>query len=192
MKKIIAPFLILFIILGISNTEAQSFAHKGTIELGGTIGFESETDVYDGETDDESLTTFSFSPLFGYFIINGLELGLTPIYEITSYGDNSDTMFGIFFAPQYHFDLQSNVYPYVGGIFGYNSFNRDRLNSDDTFSGISYGGMAGIKIQIGNSSLINLRIRYLIATFNPEDWTGDRNGHNNLAIEAGFSIFLEN
>lgn len=192
MKNLITLLSLFFFVILVSNVEAQNFARTGTIELGGTIGFESETEVNDGETADESTTTFSFSPLLGYFIIDGLELGIMPIFETASYGDNSDSMFGIFFAPQYHFDLQSCVYPYVGGIVGYNSFNRDRLNSDNTYSGISYGGMAGIKVQIGNSSLINVRIRYLLATFNPEDWDGDRNGHNNLSIEAGFSVFLEN
>ncbi|MHA2123446.1 MAG: opacity family porin [Promethearchaeota archaeon] len=192
MKNLITPLLILLIVLWASNADAQNFAQKGTIELGGTIGFESETEVYDGETADESTTKFSFSPLLGYFIINGLEFGLIPIYETSSHGDNSDSMFGIFFAPQYHFDIESPVYPYIGGMVGYNSFNRDRLHSDNTYSGISYGGMAGIKVQIGNSSLINVGIRYLLATFNPEDWDGDRNGHNNFSIEAGFSVFLEN
>ena len=190
MKKLISPLLILFIIVWASNVEAQNFARKGIIELGGTVGFDSDTDVRDGETADNSTTTFSFEPIFGYFIMDGLELALVPHYQSTSHGDNpTQSQFMIFFVPSYNFDVQSNVYPYIGGLIGYNSFDE---GSGDANTGFSWGGMAGIKVQIGNATLINIGARYLLITANPDNWEGDRNGANRFEIIAGFSAFLGN
>lgn len=190
MKNLSLLLTLFLLVIWSVNNHAQTFAKQGVIELGGTVGFSSETDVSDGETADESTTSFSFSPQIGYFVINGLELALMPVYSTESLGDNSSSMFGIFFMPQYHFDLQSSVYPFIGGFVGYNSINFDRNGTETTLSGLSFGGGAGVKVQIGNSALLNVGLRYLIITANPEDWEGDRNGQNQLGIEAGFSIFL--
>ena len=63
-------------------------------------------------------------------------------------------------------------------------------NNEQTFSGIGYGAIGGVGIQIGKNALLNLGIQYLMLTTNPEDWEGDRIGNNQLALEAGFSVFF--
>lgn len=188
MKKLSIILLILAFISTVSF--AQDFAKKGVIELGGSILFSSTTEVYDGETADDSQTDFSFMPLVGYFIIDGFEVGVMPVFSSTSFGDNSTSTIGIYLTPQYHFDMKSNIYPYIGAMVGYNSLNIDNGTNDESFSGLSFGGLAGLKVQLGKSALANLGINYFMYTFNPEDWDKDRVGANQLAISAGVSIFF--
>lgn len=194
MKKLLLPFLIISFIFTV-NVNAQMFAEKGVMHLGGMVGFTSTTSVTNGETAENSTSIFDFSPFVGYFIIDGFELGLMPNFYTFSHGDNSQTNFSVWFAPAYYFMLQrSNIYPYIQGLIGYNSNTYENTTGnvtvESTLTGISYGGAAGLKVQVGNSALINFGVRYVLITLNPEDWDGDRNGSNNLVVSAGFSIFF--
>lgn len=192
MKKI---FTLLFVALlfGSISLNAQNFATKGTLEFGGSVGFSSTTFVNNGESSENSLSAFSIEPYIGYFIINSFELGIIPTFSTSSYGDNSETDFGIYFAPSWNFDLKSNVYPFVEGRIGYNTASYDDGNSEtdeSSYSGLAWGLRGGIKLQVGNSALVNLSLSYDQMTLNPEDWEGDRNGANNFGVNAGFTIFI--
>ena len=188
MKKLLVVFCLLFvssqIILG------QNFATKGAIELGGSIGFSSTTAVSNGESGDDALTTISIDPYFGYFIIDGLELGIIPSYTSLSQGDESISNFGIYLAPAWNFNLKSNLFPFIEGRIGYNSANYDFGENDNTLSGLAWGLRGGLKMQVGNSSLVNFALYYNQLTMNPDGWEGDRNGENIYGVTAGFTIFL--
>jgi hypothetical protein len=172
------------------NVKAQDFGTKGIIETGGVISFTSITDVSNGETADESTTLFALEPIIGYFVANGFEIGLMPIYVSQSFDDNSTSMFGIFLAPAYNFNTGGNVYPFIEGRIGYNTVNYDDGDDDQSLSGLSYGGRGGIKVQLGGNSLLNFGVEYMMITLDPEDWEGDRNGENILAISAGWTVFF--
>jgi hypothetical protein len=193
MGKSILTFAILFCFVLVSSLSAQ-YARKGVIELGGQISFSSTTFVSDGETLDDSQTNFSFLPQFGYFLVNNIELVLVPVFSSTSYGDMSSSSYGILFMPTYVFKTQGNLYPYLAGMVGYNSMTSENKiggnTVESTSSGLSYGAQGGVKIQVGNSALINFGILYQMRTMEDEDWKGDRNGTNVLGIAAGVSIFL--
>jgi hypothetical protein len=166
---------------------AQDFAKQGVVELGGTVSFSSSTSVNNGETADESTTNFSFTPIVGYFFIDNFELALFPRYQSTSYADKTSSNFAIFLMPAYHFSTGGNIYPFIAGAIGYNTYTS---TSDNTYSGISFGGLAGIKMQVAKGAIINFGVNYFMFTYNPEDWDGDRNGNNDLEISAGIGIFL--
>ena len=188
MKKLLVVFCLLFvssqIILG------QNFATKGAIELGGSIGFSSTTFVEDGESGDEALSSFTFQPYVGYFLVNGFELGLIPSFTSQSQGDASISSYGVYLAPAWNFDLKSNLFPFIEGRIGYSSSNYDYGEIDATLSGLSWGLRGGLKAQVGNSALVNFALYYDQLTMNPEDWEGDRNGENVFGVNAGFTIFL--
>jgi hypothetical protein len=188
MKKF---FIILILIVAwMASINAQKYAKKGVIEIAGSVGFTSETDVFDGKTDDNSTTSISFMPRAGYFVIDGLGLFIAPYFQSTSYDKESQSMFAAFFAPLYAFDLKSNVYPFIGGLIGYNTATLDDGNNEITLSGIGYGALGGIAVQIGKNALLNFGLQYLMLTTNPENWEGDRIGNNQFALEAGFSVFF--
>ena len=90
MKKLLTVLFALVLFVGFS--QAQNFGKKGVIEVGGGLGFSSTTAVANGETADESLTNISVMPYVGYFIIDGLELGVNPLgFSYSKFGDNSHT-----------------------------------------------------------------------------------------------------
>jgi hypothetical protein len=192
MKKLFTLFTILFLTCGISLF-AQNFAKMGTVELGGTLGFNSTTQVSNGEAADESSTTIFFNPYFGYFFINSLEVGIIPTFSSSSFGDQSQNNFGVLLAPAYNFDLGNCWYPFIEGRVGYNTSSLDDgddQTEDPSFSGLAWGFRGGVKAQVGNNALVNVGVFYNNVTMNPENWEGDRNGQNVFGIEAGVAIFL--
>jgi len=191
MKKSFLILAVLFLFTSISFS--QNFATKGTIEAGGSIGFSSTTTVSNGESSDNSTSTFRVEPYVGYFVINSLELGIVPSFTTSSFGDNSSTSFGAYFAPAWNFNLKSNLFPFLEGRIGYNTSSYDDGDSDTedlSYSGIAWGVKGGVKVKLGNSGLFNVAVSYDQITMNPEDWDGDRNGENILAVNAGFTVFF--
>ena len=183
--------LMFLIFFGSVSIYAQGFANKGVWELGGMIGFSSSTDVDNGETADESLTTFTLEPYVGYFVINSLELGLIPSFTSLSQGGASRSYFNIYFAPAWNFDLNSQAFPYLEGRIGYGTDTYSPSEGDDvTESGMSWAIRGGLKYQVGSSAIVNVSLGYTQHTRNPKDWDGDRNGTNVFDVMAGFTIFV--
>ncbi|MCF7859509.1 MAG: porin family protein [Candidatus Cloacimonetes bacterium] len=184
MKKlsIIFSMLVVFAI----TVSAQNFAKKGCFEIGGDIGFSSQTPVSNGNTGDAS-TSFSLSSYTGYFIIDGFEIGFAPL-SYTIYTPPSGSKYStlsILAAPAYNFDLKSNIFPFIEGLFGYTA----QTVGDNSASGFSYGARGGIKIILGENALINAGIQYMLYTYNPEG-ADNRYGYNLLMINAGFAVYF--
>ncbi len=192
MKKLLT---LLVLILCVSFANGQNFAKKGVWELGGSAGFSSSTSVFNGETAEESATSFMLAPYIGYFVANSFELGLIPSFVSQSYGDNfSASSFGVYFAPAWNFDLQSNLFPFIEGRIGYNTSTTtvtddEGVEQEFSSSGLAWGLRGGVKVQVGNSGLVNLALFYDQITMDPDDWDGDRNGENVFGVTAGFTIF---
>lgn len=184
MKIIYYVIALVFIIT--STSYSQNFATKGTIEAGGSIGFSSTTVVSNGQSSSNSASTFTIEPYIGYFVSNGFELGFFPSLTTQSYAGSSSTSLGIYVAPAWNFNLKSNLFPFLEGRIGYNSYSSGGSSS----GGLAWGLKGGVKVQIGNSSLFNFALSYDQITYNPSGWTGDRNGQNIFAINGGFTVFF--
>jgi hypothetical protein len=184
MKKCFYFFFVV-LLFGTISLNAQNFATKGTIELGGSLGFSSTTSVSNGQSASNSMSTFMIEPYFGYFVSNGFELGFFPSLTTQSYSGNSSTSLGIYLAPAWNFDMRSNLFPFLEGRIGYNSYSSGGSSS----GGLAWGLKGGVKVKIGGSSLFNLALSYDQITYNPSGWTGGRNGYNIFAINGGFTVF---
>jgi hypothetical protein len=189
-KKIFVVItVILFSVIYCSKLEAQDrkFAVKGTTELAGSISYSSFTPVSNGSTGD-ALSIFSFGPQIGYFVIDGLELGLStgvsllPGFSTVSpeNGDNT-TIVQLFASPSYNFQTKSNIYPFLEAQIGYSSLSS---GGSETMSGFSYGGRGGMKIAPVEHFLFTFSVQYLLLTFNPEG-ADERSGFNYLSIGIG-------
>ena len=191
MKKL-TVFLFVFITFGLT-ANAQNFPNKGAFEFGGSVGFSSTTAVANGQSSSDALTSISFQPYGGYFVINNLELGLIPSFMSQSLGDFSSTSYGVYFAPAWHFNLQSNVYPFLEGRIGYNTTSVEITDAgqttESTANGMAWGFRGGVKVQLGNSSLVNFGLSYDQTTLNPENSDG-RYGNNAFGVNVGFTVFL--
>ena len=168
------------------NLFSQDFAKKGIWELGGNISYTSLTGVSNGETSENSLSTFSLDVPVYYFVIDGLALGLIPSYANLSFGESSASAFDILFGLAYNITTGGAAYPYGEGRIGYNT-----TSNGESESGIVWAVIGGVKVQVGGNALINFGIEYSQRTLERSGYEGDRNGTNVFAIRAGFAIFLE-
>ena len=113
-------FVALFIFL-LSSSEplkaqnAWNFAKKGVIELGGSISYQNITSVYNGSS-GSSTGIFMFQPYFGYFPVDGFEIGINPL-GITVL--SNITVYNIFLAPSYNFKETGILFPFIEGQIGY-------------------------------------------------------------------------
>ncbi len=177
---------IMFVIVVISSVAfSQNFGKTGTIEFGGQAAFMSTTPVVEGETGDAT-TVIMFQPSFGYFVMDGLEVGVNPL-SITSMSQNSNTLTNIGFWAfgAYHFTDMGSTYPYLQALLGYTSVS----DGDNTASGLSYGVGAGAKFEIAGGLLLDANLNYRFYTYNP-DGADKRWGNNVLTIGVGLSGFL--
>lgn len=178
-------FFLAFLLTGVCAIYAQDFSKKDIWEIGGTISYTSQTAVNNDETAGNSLNTFMLHVPVYYFVIDGLEVGLVPGYDNSSYADNSSSLFALLAGIAYNFNTQSNAYPYVEGRFGYNS-----LTNGNTRSGVLWSLNGGAKVQVGGNALIRIGLFYQQRTLNTSDNQGGRDGYNTWGIDAGFAVFF--
>ena len=93
------------------------FGMHGTVELGGSVAFASMQNVVKGST-GSWIYDLSAIPYAGYFILDGVELGINPAglsYQKGT-GDSSAVQLRMLFAPSYNFHTSTMVTPFVEGL----------------------------------------------------------------------------
>ncbi len=176
---------VLFMI-AIANLYAQTskqFGQRGVFEFGGSVAFQSTTPVSSGTTSD-AITTFRIEPFLGYFVADGFELGANPLgIEFLSYGGGTQTYVFILLAPSYNFQAGGQAHPFVEALLGYTS-----QSNGTSRSGFSWGGRAGVKVEVVEGGLLNVAAEYLRITMNPSGAT-QRSGSNQFSISAGITLW---
>jgi hypothetical protein len=196
-KNFSGTILILIVLLLITITSSgiaqdRQFATKGVTELTGTVSYSNFTSVNNGETGD-AISIFTIAPQVGYFVVDGLELGLgtgvslLPGFSVLSPEDDESTSFlQIFFAPSYNIKTENkSLYPFIEAQAGYTSISSD----GDTQSGFSYGGRAGLKIVAVEHLLVSISAQYLLIKLNESGET-ERDGFNYLTFGIGVSGYF--
>ena len=184
--------LSLFTISSSGIAQDRQFAAKGVTEISGTVSYSSFTSVSRGETGD-AISIFTLAPQIGYFITDGFELSLgtgvslIPGFSVISPEDGESTsLLQLFLAPSYNIKTNdAKLYPFLEAQLGYTSLS----SGDDTNSGFSYGGRAGLKIVVVEHFLVNLSVQYLLITLN-ESGATERNGFNYLTVGIGISGYF--
>ncbi len=162
-----------------------NFAKKGVIELGGSLGYSSQTSVYGSQT-GSTTSTIQLSPYFGYFLSDGFELGVDPFSILSmSSGGSSITQIMFLVAPSYNFTTNGSVYPFVEALLGYTSIS----GGGETGGGFSWGLKGGIKINVTGNGLLNFGLQYAQYTYTPSG-ASERYGFNTISLSGGFTIFF--
>ncbi|MDI6778963.1 MAG: hypothetical protein QME25_02025 [Bacteroidota bacterium] len=186
MKSLLSVFFVL--ILTSTLALSQEFGKEGVIEFGGNASFQSTTPVAEGKTGDAT-TTIMLSPTVGYFVIDGVEVGVDPLsYTSVSYPkpiDKTYSTLGFWAFGAYHFMTMGTTYPYVQALVGYTSASNGK-----SASGLAYGAAIGAKFEVASGLLINASAQYRFYTYTPED-ADKRWGDNVLSIGIGISGFLK-
>jgi hypothetical protein len=140
-------------------------------------------------------------PFFGWFPIDGLEIGLNPFSLASDLKGNSNLMFLV--APAYNFKTASGAYPFIEVESGVASSSANL--SSETLSGFIYGGRLGVKIALNNSALFNISLQYLHWSYSYTNYTTTYNSNNiplysasntttesysNIIVALGFTVAL--
>jgi hypothetical protein len=184
--------LSLITIVSSGNAQDRQFATKGITEISGTVSYSNFTYVSNGETGD-AISIFTLAPQIGYFVTDGFEIGLgtgvalIPGFSVISPEDGESTnLLQLFLAPSYNIATNSNnLYPFIEAQLGYTSIS----SGDQTDSGFSYGGRAGLKIVAVEHFLLNISAQYLLITLNESGET-ERDGFNYLTFGVGISGYF--
>ena len=196
MKKVFVTLAVLVMISSFSVAQAK----KGDLLLGASsnlkFGSTSSAVEFQGESyDTGSKTEFSFSPGIGYFVIDGLALGLDVNWESSKEkpeaGDEvKSNQFLIGPFAKYYFG-STNVKPYLETSFGFGSGKSG--DQDYSLSGYGFGGgvalflndVVGIEFGVGygdsTAKMKDVEIDY----FSSEDIDFRTSG---FAFEVGFSF----
>jgi len=83
---------------------------------------------------------FTMLPYAGYFVIEGLELGLNPAgVNVHTAGDTTTVQMRILFAPAYNFHTPTMVTPFIEGLAGLTSSSLMHSGSTKSSSGFTFG-----------------------------------------------------
>ena len=173
-----------------AQEQRRHFTSRGTIELGGSMSFMATQPVVSDKR-GETIYSFDFFPYVGYFIIDGLELGLNPLgIDVVSAGSTTQTSLRILFAPSYNFRTPTIATPFVEGLGGLSLYSTNVTGTGTTTrTGFTWGGRAGVKVALVERGLLNLAIQYLQVTANPEGSTA-RNGSNEFSVSVGWTVWF--
>ena len=191
------PLVIVILLLITLTSSSQTikpksiYAKQKTYELGGDI-FITSTKYHREDplyiSDDHSQVDFVINGSAGLFVIDGLKLSVEPAIQISVIEDDSWTRLKLYFTPEYVFDVKSNVYPYLGGSVGYTS---SAYGNNSNQSGLSWGGKAGLKINILGNALLNAGFSFYRETYNYTPSYGEVKQHYDIfGFKLGFSVFF--
>jgi hypothetical protein len=165
---------------------------RGNVELGGSATYQSVWSVVNDNTSNSPAFIFSAMPYVGYFLLDGVELGLNPAGIVVSGGTGRSTVtqLRILFAPAYNFRTSTVSTPFVEGLAGVTTqTTAATAGGTATLAGFTWGGRAGVKVALTEHGLLNLGVQYLQVTLNPDGAT-TRNGYNELSVTAGWTVWL--
>ncbi|MBZ0271530.1 hypothetical protein K8I61_05810 [bacterium] len=154
------------VLLATSAFAAESSYDQGTWFLSGgsnlDLAFGSDTMTPEkGPDATTDVTEFGLGTRVGYFVIDGLEIGLGLDFDYTQMTDDADnvttvTDFLIGLQGAYFIDLSGYVDPFVAILFGFASESTDfapdtGTDTTDSASGFGYRGDLGINIAVART-----------------------------------------
>lgn len=159
------------LVLGLATfTQAQT-VNAGAWMVGGQAGFVSAK--VDGA--DDAVNVFTVSPNIGYFVIDNLGIGLNLGITNTSFGDFSNTVFGV--GPYARYYVFQGLFPQVG--IHYTS-DKDKDQDAETMTDINLG--VGYSFFLNNSVAVEPMLVYQIGGGDPQV--------NTFGLTIGIQAFL--
>jgi outer membrane protein len=204
-KLLLAGAVALF---GLSNAQMT----KGDWVISGNtgLGFNATSSKIkaNGQSEDgPKISSFSVTPSVGYFVINGLAVGIDLGFNSTTTKQDGDKMtystFSVMPTGTYYFNTGGKFFPFVGAGVGYASTKTkysfsssisDPLlfSGDATEDGLAWKAKAGVTFMATQSLGINLGVGfdqfYTKDTYNNIEVKTTR---NNFGVNVGFSYFIK-
>ena len=170
---------------------ADNPVDKGSIILGGTVFFQSQSGDLWENADEDALTTFGVTPSVGYFVIPSLMVGGEVDLLSMSQGDDSYTIWTAGPVVGYYFNLDQTraevkgaIYPYLKAFFRYGQIS----NSSDVDI-MAYGGQGGAVFMLSNAIGLDGAVRFQGDSYKP-DGADDSITGTTIWVGAGITAFL--
>jgi hypothetical protein len=181
----VRTILTLTILLSIA-VFAQDQIKKGTYALNGSIGYSSIVSNQSSFKYDES--DFFFSPSISYFVIDNLELALSPSYSKYSLTDQSNSSggfsgknLGIGLGIRYYFS-GNNISPFIGANAQSNWYASDGNSYSSPHSSGTLEG--GLDVFISNALAVEPAVSYF------SERLGDQYTLSGFRIGIGVKYFI--
>ncbi len=189
-KAIIVLGVLLMAAAGVNA--ADSPVDKGSVMLGGSVYFMTQSGDLWENGDGDGLTTIAFDPGVGFFVAPGIFLGADVIFESQSQGDYDQSVLGLAPAIGYYFNLDPSraeakgaAYPYIKAFFSYQKYTF----GDDEDSMTGFGGMGGINLMLSNAVAVDIGVKFESDSFDP-DWSPESLSGTSLMFGFGISAFI--
>jgi hypothetical protein len=198
MKHLLAFILICYSFNG--NYQIDKSIKKGDIVLGGSSGFafsknkyrhkvfEYGSEQYSYRTSNQKHITISFSPLFGYFVTDGLVIGISPSYSYSQVkfgfsGERSTKSMGISPFIKYYFN--NGFFTGLESGYSYSIENIDKIE----YNSLSFKPSVGYAFFVNSKVSIEPSLEYYFSkVINETDIPYFK--INELLFSVGFHIFL--
>ncbi|AZA55062.1 outer membrane beta-barrel protein [Chryseobacterium sp. G0201] len=204
-KLLLAGAVALF---GLSNAQMT----KGDWVISGNtgLGFNSintNTKVNGTKYDETKVSSFSVTPSVGYFVINGLAVGIDLGFNSTTTKQDQDKVtissFSVMPTATYYFQTGSKFIPFLGVGIGY-STNKIKYNinggvvdpllfqTETTTDGLAWKAKGGVTYMATQSLGINLGVGF-DQFYNKETYSGIdyKTTRSTFGVNVGFSYFIK-
>ena len=179
------------LLLATTTLFAQDALMKGAWDLGGSFSFSSSSgDLYEN-SDGDALSSFTFSPDLGYFVIDHLSIGALLSYGSMSQGDWKLSSF--MFGPGINYYLAQagpgSPYGHLAYVFGSRSSDYgddDKYESSNSALQLGVGYLIWLNEHVG----LDLNLGYSMDSSketSPDE--GDAVKGSAFGLGVGFKIF---
>ena len=156
MKKVI---VVLMFCLIQSLLHAQSPISKGSISLGGSISYTSQS----YENSEYTHSTFIFNPKVGYFFIDNFYTALSLSYVHLKSGSGSDSdAYGIGPSIRYYFEA-GKIKPFIG--VGYNYITQSNIADDGNYITNEFIISTGMDFFIVDALALETSVNYSFTSY---------------------------
>jgi hypothetical protein len=195
--KAIKPLLFV-VLLFCASIVLQGQVGKGKLLLSGSSDFSltvvSSKVVYDGDSDEgDNETSLNFSPQIGYFLTDGLAVGVQIPISVSSSGSGSDkySTSTLAFAPFVrNYFGKTNLRPFVQGSAGIGSAGFKFGSDDESASLFLWEVGGGVAMFIKENISIDFVVGYVSSTMKFKDEDDFKVVSNGVGFSIGFGIIL--
>ncbi|GAA4166380.1 hypothetical protein GCM10022217_40050 [Chryseobacterium ginsenosidimutans] len=204
-KLLLAGAIALF---GLSNAQMT----KGDWVISGNtgLGFNATSSKIkaNGQSEDgPKISSFSVTPSVGYFVIDGLAVGIDLGFDSRTTKQDGDKVtvstFSVMPTATYYFQTGSKFFPFVGAGVGYASSKTKYslsnsimdpilFEGDSTTDGLAWKAKAGVTYMATQSLGINLGVGF-DQFYNKDTYFGTevKTTTSNFGVNVGFSYFIK-
>jgi hypothetical protein len=151
---------------GVGST--VGYGRAGVLELGGFFGLNAAQNVRD----------INFSPMFGWFLVDNLEISAIGAVSNIKSGSEETTMLSALIEPSLHLPFNRSVFGFLGMGVGAAYIDRPGLGT-----GLAVAPRVGMNLMIGRSGILTPSLTYEYTTHNTDAMLGP-NGTTDVTLVA--------